>query len=399
MKTRLQRPTRTSTLPTSPRLSLGEYVVTKARVGGTARVYFQVPARLRPSGWSPAIPLPRTGKRTGDLTNHAEVAAIMRDAQDLHAELTRLRAGLAAHAGARSFAALISAWQESSMWPANPKTQGGYLHYTKAVLAWAEVTGEPDPGLITRAAIEKFLAVYNDRPSTKKHLQVVLRMIMDQAIAKGWRVDNPCAKIRVKVPKSKAQVWEQADVDAHVNVARAMGRDSIALIVLLEWEIGQRLTDVRAFRSGAEYDAAAGVFRFHQSKTDSYVTIQVSATLRELLEAALAGQMFLFRDEATGLAYAEQRLSKVFAQVRQGVAAWSALCGLDPPRHLLLKWLRHSCVVQLARHSCTPLEIAAITGHAIASVVQILSVYLPRDNEVAWNAQAKRGLVERREVG
>ena len=65
-------------------------------------------------------------------------------------------------------------------------------------------------------------------------------------------------------------------------------------------------------------------------------------------------------------------------------------------RHLLLKWLRHSCVVQLARNGCTPLEIAAITGHAIASVVTILSVYLPRDNEVAWNAQVKRGLVEKR---
>lgn len=390
MKSRLQRRTGASIPPTSTKLSLGEYVVTKARVGGTVRVYFQVPARLRPSGWSPAIPLPRSGSRKGDLSNPVEVAAIMRDAQDLHAELTRLRAGVASASTARTFQSLVTAWQESSLWPRNEKTRVGYKHYAKHVLAWAEAAGEPDPTKITQSEIEGFLALFNDRLPTKKHLQVVMRIIMDQAIAKGWRADNPCAKIKVRVPKSKAMVWEQEDVDAYVRTARAMGRDSIALVVLLMWEIGQRLTDVRAFRSGAEYDAAAGVFRFHQSKTDSYVTIQVSDTLRDLLAAALDGQLYLFRDEATGLAYAEERLSKVFATVRDAVGG---------ERHLLLKWLRHSCVVQLARHGCTPLEIAAITGHAIASVVTILSVYAPRDNEVAWNAQAKRGLVAERAVG
>jgi hypothetical protein len=294
-------------------------------------------------------------------------------------------------------ATLVGAWQASSNWPENPKTQIGYRHYAGRVAAWSASLKHPDPAKLPRAAIEGFLAHFNANPSTKKHTLQVLRMIMDQAIAKGWRADNPCDGIRVKVATSRAQVWEQADVDAYVEQARAMGRDSIALIILLEWEIGQRLTDVRGFRPGAEYDAAAGVFRFHQSKTESYVTIPVSATLRELLAPAVKGELFMFRDEVTKKAYAEDRLSKVFKSVRDAVAAKAREA--DPqakPRHLLLKWLRHSCVVQLARVGCTPLEIAAITGHAIASVVQILSVYLPRDNEVAWNAQVKRGLVAAR---
>ena len=47
----------------------------------------------------------------------------------------------------------------------------------------------------------------------------------------------------------------------------------------------------------------------------------------------------------------------------------------------------------MARAECTVPEIASITGHTIGSVEQILSSYLPQDNRVAWNAQAKRGLI------
>lgn len=322
-----------------------------------------------------------------------EIAAIQADARDLHADLLRIRAGRPIKATERSLEALVAAWQASSLWPTNRKTRLGYQFNADKIMEWSESQGYPDPTNLTRDAIEKFLSQFNDRPSTKKHVHTVLRMILDQAIAKGWRVDNPSVGVKVKVPKSHAQVWEQVDVDRHVAAARGMGRDSIALIVLLEWEIGQRLTDVRAFREGAEYNAEQGVFRFYQSKTDSYVTIPVSQTLRDMLAKAADGQLFLFRDETTGNAYTEGRLAKVFAQVRK-VVHKESIEGRQ--RHLLLKWLRHSCVVQLARNGCTPLEIAAITGHAIASVVNILSVYLPRDNEVAWNAQVKRGLVEAR---
>jgi hypothetical protein len=79
---------------------------------------------------------------------------------------------------------------------------------------------------------------------------------------------------------------------------------------------------------------------------------------------------------------------KVFAGVRSAVTAKGG-------RHLKLRWLRHSCVVQLARHDCTIPEIAAVTGHALTSVSSILTTYLPRDTTVARNAQVKRGLVNK----
>lgn len=108
--------------------------------------------------------------------------------------------------------------------------------------------------------------------------------------------------------------------------------------------------------------------------------------MRALLATAGEGQLFLFRNERTGKAYTENRLSQSFKWLR--VAAVKA-----GGRALVLRQLRHSCVVQLARAGCTVPEIASITGHAVGSVHSILSTYLPRDATVARNAQVKRGIV------
>ncbi len=378
-------------------ISLGKYVVLKKRADGTRRAYFQVPARLRPSGWSPAIPLPRTAERRGVL-DAAEVAAIRRDAETLYGELMQAKTGDVVRPPERSLSTLVDALQRSPEWAAlSDKTRVGYETGFKKILAWSKRCGHPDPTTLPRSAILQFLSVFDAgvepdgtvrvaRHTAKKHTAAVLRLVLEQAINKGWRTDNPARGIRIKVPKTKATIWEQKDVDCYVKAARDTGVPSIALIILLEWEIGQRLTDVRAFRPGAEYDAERGVFSFRQSKTDEPVSIEVSLALRGLLKTAGEGQLFLFRNDRTGKAYTENRLSKTFAWVR--VAAVKA-----GGRPLILKQLRHSCIVQLARAGCTVPEIAAITGHALGSVNSILSVYLPRDTAVARAAQVKRGLV------
>jgi integrase len=373
-------------------LSLGRYVVLKKRADGTRRAYFQVPARLRPSGWSPAIPLPRTAERRGTL-DAFEIAAIKRDAETLYGELMQAKTGDTVRPPERSLSTLVDALQRSPEWAAlSEKTRVGYETGFKKILAWSKSCGHPDPSALPRSAILQFLSMFDATPerparhTAKKHTAAVLRLVLEQAINKGWRTDNPARGIRIKVPKTKATIWEQKDVDLYVKVARSQGMHSIALIILLEWEIGQRLTDVRAFRPGAEYDAERGVFSFRQSKTDEPVSIEVSAGLRAMLKEVGEGHLFLFRNDRTGKAYTENRLSKTFAWVR--VAAVKA-----GGRPLILKQLRHSCIVQLARAGCTVPEIAAITGHALTSVNGILSVYLPRDTAVARAAQVKRGIV------
>ena len=367
--------------------SLGNYVTVRPRKDGSSRVLFEVPPRHRPRDWPSTIPLPVDATlRHGNLSDEGEVAAIRVDAKALYAKLLYERDGRAPtdSASRRTLKQLVRHWQSSSSWNTEirGKTRKGYQTYINHALAWAEAVGNPDPTRLTRGHVEELLSLFDDRPVTRKHVRKVMRLIMERAISLGWRTDNPCDGVRLKTPKARFDVWEQADVDAYVTAAQTIGRPSIALAILLEWEIGQRLTDLRGFRVGAEYDQRTGTFRFSQSKTDAEVVITVSAKLRALLAPACDGNLFMFREETTGKAYTEERLSRAFGHVRKEVGG----------RYMQLRWLRHSCVVQLARAGCTTAEIAAVTGHSLSSVTSILENYLQRDSTVAANAQAKRGI-------
>lgn len=386
----------------SVKLDLGKFVQVKGppRADGTCRVLFEVPARLRPCGWSPSIPLPVQAPRTGDLTNADEVGRIQVDAARLYQAYLAARAGRDAppEPDARTLKTLIAAWERSESYRATkPRTQKGYDYLAREIQAWADAhPRQPDPTLMRKPDVEAFLRIYDDRPTQKWQVKKALRMVMQQAVDLGWRADNPVANVKVAMPKTSVEIWEAADVEAHVFAAAFLARQPwVAALILTEWEIGQRLTDAilwkRTTKSDQEgYLASEGAFRFRQSKTSGTVAIPVSDRLRAVLEACkVEDSLFLFHDGATGLPFPEvDRLSHVFEEIRAHVLA------ADPDaRHLLLRALRHSCVVQLARAGAEVPEIAAITGHAIQSVATMLSTYLPRDTTVARNAQRKRGLV------
>ena len=376
----------------SVKLDLGRFVVVRPRKDGSSRVLFELPARLRPSGWLATIPLPLTGARKGDLSDASEVARIQDDAKRLYGDYLRARAGSAPREDVekRTLKKLVATWEVSQAYKdARPKTKRGYQQCVREMLAWAAAAGEPDPTDMTQAQAEAFLALFDDRPTTRRHVKNAFKLTMDQAIAMNWRKDNPVERIKVRVPKSVVRIWEQADLDWHVWAAAVAGEFGLAAMMQMEWEIGQRLTDACLFRRGAEWSDNEAVFRFWQSKTESYVTIPVSDYCATLIRLArLEGSLYLFTDAATGKPFTESSLSHRFAEVRAAIRPTN-----DNKRPLLFRALRHSCVVQLARAGCSIAEIASITGHSLGSVQSILSRYLPRDNKVAWNAQNKRGLL------
>jgi len=377
-------------------LALGKYVTLRPRKDGTYRVFFQVPARLRPSGWLSLIPLPLDGARKGDLTDLGEVARIQADAASLYSRLKQDRA--APLPSRRDMPTLNRLWQSSTPFKQKkPRTQQGYAYHAGLIEDWSASVNHPLVATMGRDKIEKFLTTFDNRPTTRRHVKIVLKMLLDHAEALNWIDKNPAAKIKMAAPKTTVAIWEPADVEFYAFASAAAGQPGLAALILTEWEIGQRLTDVRLFRftrdwkagtKAAEYDARAGVFRFWQAKTHQYVTIPVSDRLRAILATCETDDSFyLFRDAATGKPFAEQRLAHVFDAIRD------LAISLDVGRHLVIRALRHSCVVQLARAECTIPQIASITGHAAGSVQQILSTYLPRDNQIAWDAQAKRKLI------
>lgn len=387
-------------VPTSK--DLGRFVSRRGpRADGTFRVLFEIPPRLRPSGWLPTTPLPIEGDRRGDLTDQDEVQRIKRDAAELYRRYLATRKDTAPKVAEKSFAVLIDAWQDSDRYRATkPRTQKGYAYLAREIEALVETaTPKPDPVTINRHDVSVMLRAFDDRPTQKWHVRKVLRMVMDQAVARGWRLDNPVIGVSLKMPATKVTIWEKADVDAYVWAAVQGGQPWVAAMILTEWEIGQRLTDcvllTRSTRPDtAGYDARNGVFRIYQSKTSDgtdmgYVTIRVSRHLRDVLESVIVqGSPYLFHDGATGRPFPDvDRLSHVFEDVRDRVVRAGG-------RRLVLRALRHSCVVQLARAGCELPEIAAITGHTVQTVGKMMSVYLPRDSKVAENAQRKRGLIE-----
>lgn len=390
--------TGTSTPMPSLTLTLGKYVTLRRRVDGTFRVFFQVPARLRPQGWLSLIPLPLDAPRTGDLTDLSEVARIQADAKKLYASLKGDRRQ-AAPVERRDMPTLIRSWQKTQRFKRlKPATQKGYVYHAGLIEAWSASRKHPLVATMKLDKIEAFLALYDDRPTTRRHIKIVLAMLLDHAVGLEWIDKNATDTIKMAAPKSHVQIWEAEDVEFYMFASAADGQVGLAALILTEWEIGQRITDARLFRGtwkwkpgtkAAEYDFNSRAFRFWQSKTQSYVTIPVSARLGDMLEATWDPEsLYLFRDMATGKPFVGQRLSHEFERIRD-----LAMAATRVARHLVLRSLRHSCVVQLARAECTVPQIASITGHSIASVEQILSVYLPRDNEVAWAAQRKRGII------
>lgn len=399
----------------SVKLDLGKFVSVRGpRQDGTYRVLFEVPARLRPSGWPSTRPLPTDGRR-GDLTDAAEVHRIQADAARLYDELMRARGCVVAQPKGKTIERLVEEWHGTQQYKAlKPRTQRGYEFTLSYIRAWAALNGDPDPTTIEKPHVERFLASFDSyvdadgvlqpaRQTTKRMAKVVLKMVMDQAIDLKWRADNPVARISVSAPDTCVAIWEADDVEIYAWAALAAGQPDMAALILTEWEIGQRLTDAYLFRDGEHYKAAQGLFEFAQGKTEQKVAIPVSDRLRGILGAILTdGKLYLFHDARTGRPFArlignrlepdDNAASKLFAEVRKIAVKAGA-------RPLQLKWLRHSCVVQQARAGCTVPEIASITGHSIASVETILQKYLPRDSQVARNAQVKRGLVARRDAG
>ena len=140
---------------------LGKYVSVRVRKDGTARVLFEVPARLRPSHWPSTRPLPIEGRR-GDLSDAAEVARIQNDARRLYAELMSARTGAPkVDPNARSFTTLVEAWKSSQAWKDNkPRTNKGYEECLREIKAW-ETANNPDPAALTVPDIEAFIGIYD----------------------------------------------------------------------------------------------------------------------------------------------------------------------------------------------------------------------------------------------
>jgi integrase len=258
------------------------------------------------------------------------------------------------------------------------KTREGY---TQCMNIIEEHFGDAPITVIGRAVLEKFYNKMHKRtPWQANAVMTMFRRILFFAMAIEKITVNPASKMELTSNKARYQKWEDEELDLFLPVALEIRR-SIYLATILGVELGQREADILKLRGD---DLTIAGYNVLQNKGGAIVTVPLSERLRKALATVPPGSDYLVVSEITGRPYTQSNFSHVFAAIRTAAEAKGF-----KRRDLRYQDLRRTCIVNLARAGCTPLEIAAITGHMIDTVVDILEHYLPRDSVVAANAIKK----------
>lgn len=172
---------------------------------------------------------------------------------------------------------------------------------------------------------------------------------------RGWIDHNPAARIRA-LPGGHLPAW----TEAQIAVALAGLPEALRRVVVLGLHTGQRRGDLIAM-TWAAYDGAT--IRLRQRKTGRALAIPCHRELRAELETWKAERegVLILASPRTG-AWQPEHLSREMGK---------ALARIGLPRGLNVHGLRKAAARRLAEAGCTASEIAAITGHASLSMVQL----------------------------
>lgn len=216
--------------------------------------------------------------------------------------------------------------------------------------------------------------------------------------------DNPAQQLGlqgVRPERTEDDLWTPEEVAIFAAVAEHEGWPSVGLAVEINAWAGQRQGDILALPH-ARY--RHGRLDVNQSKTKASVFLPVDmvGSLRVALEAnrvrkslpaadggATVTATSLLVCESTGRQWKADHFRHVFADIRAAATAWCP--SLERKTFLTL---RHTAVVRLAEAGCEVPEIAAISGHTLTSVTQILERYHVRTRVAAESAFRKRLLAE-----
>ena len=365
-------------------VELPPYVVLKRRGGGVA-FYFQVPPRLRPEGWPPALRLPQDiTKRTG-MADANELAAVVEDGDALYQRLEAERSGAPSLQRLYTLPWLIQQFDQYLRTaprerPIAKKTLKQYAHFGKVISEWSRLSGHPHVKSLTRPGVIALLDTMNETPTKRKHVAGYLRSLMFFAMDKGLRTDNPCIRLRTETPKAHVHIWSDDELEKMVKAADENGLHNVGTAMLIAHDEGPRPCDVLTFQRFRHYSPNEGAFRYFQQKTDEWVVSPAGQRVRDRLHPQPSSQLMLVINPNTGKAYNERVFSRDFDRLREKTGLL----------HLQFRHLRHTFCVKAKRAGLDAIEIASKTGHNPKSVEDMLRKhYLPHDSEVATNATAK----------
>jgi integrase len=254
----------------------------------------------------------------------------------------------------RSMNALVAIYYSSADFKSlRPSTARVYRNILER---FREKYGDHDAVGMKAPNVRKLMAEKAATPDTANRLLSMLSILMEHAIAAGWRTDNPAFGVkRIKHRSTGFATWSEPDIAAYRAYYPLGTRERL----VLELAIGtaQRRGDL--VRLGWRH-VVKDAIEIKQSKTGAIVTVPIVRELRAAIDLCP-------RDRLTFIAQADGRplgVETLGGEFRD----WLRKAGL--PGQLSLHGLRKAAARRLAESGCTPHEIMAITGHKTLSEVE-----------------------------
>lgn len=280
--------------------------------------------------------------------------------------------------------------------PKAPATRAFYRQKLAALGRFdPEIWGGPAASLTRPICAALYERLWEARGlATARAVMASLSVVLAWAIRAGRLAlpVNPAQGLAMATPEPRLRAGTPAEIAQLMAAADLIGLPEIGDCIWLGVWTGQRQAD-RLAMTGQHL--AGGRLVVRQGKTAARVDFPVAPQLEARLAAGRARRagwqvqpaLLVVREaepdrEGRRRGYDRFAYAKAFARVREAAVAGIVRDGrqLLAPMASLAGFrdqdLRDTCVTWLARAGCDPILISRITGHALASVHQVLRHYL-----------------------
>ncbi len=208
---------------------------------------------------------------------------------------------------------------------------------------------------IQRKHIEALVNSKAETPHAADRLLKMWRLLMDLAVANGWRPDNPTIGIKfINAQSDGWHTWTEEEVQTFEATHPPGSKARLAMTLMLY--TGQRLSD--AIVMGRQH-VRDGMISVAQQKTTTRLRIEIHPALAAELARVPSDQMTFLQTQ-----YGRPYTAKGFPQ---RMRKWCDAAGLS---ECTSHGLRKLMAVRLAEVGCSAPEIASITGHKSLQEVQ-----------------------------
>lgn len=234
-----------------------------------------------------------------------------------------------------------------------PATKDGYRIYLDLI---GRQVGDVTVTNIDSAWLYRARDSMSDKPAAADMMLSVMSILLNYAVTRGWRTDNPAKHVKKLRAGKSYEPWP----DVAIERFRAGANPRMVWAMELAIHTGQRRGDVLAMQWRHIERRPEGLrIAVTQQKTGEPLLIPIHDRLATVLDSIpRVGTNIVHRED--GLAYTGSGFSALFRREQQRLG----LQGLQ------FHGLRHTAAARLAEAGCTDSEIMSILGHRTASMVR-----------------------------